>query len=378
MRSLSRTHLKRIARVVLGTLVGLALFGFLLAWSGLYSIAASRGHWAVVEWLLTFGMRNSVETHALGIVPPPLDSTDLSTLGGAHFHSGCAYCHGAPGVPLSPVASSMLPPPPELSTSMRPWRDQELFWIVKHGLKYTGMPAWVAQQRDDEVWAVVAFLRRLPTLDAAGYRDIALGGLWIPPQSGRQVATTEAASEAGSACARCHGADRRGPTSRLVPVLHGQTVEFLVSALENYARGRRASGIMQPVASDLLPENLKQVAGYYAGLTAPTMPTGPLIDAASLERGRVLAERGDITTKVPVCTSCHSASSLKIYPRLAGQNAAYMINRLRLWKNGLAAHSDTDALMAPIARSLSEQQIDDVAAYFSSLNASAALGKPSR
>ena len=101
MRSLSRTHLKRIARVVLGTLVGLALFGFLLAWSGLYSIAASRGHWAVVEWFLTFGMRNSVETHALGIVPPPLDSTDLSTLGGAHFHSGCAYCHGASAVKVS-------------------------------------------------------------------------------------------------------------------------------------------------------------------------------------------------------------------------------------------------------------------------------------
>jgi cytochrome c553 len=363
--------MKRIAQVALGTLGAIALLGFLLAWSGLYSIAASRGHWAVVEWFLTFGMRNSVETHAFGIDTPPLDSADLVTLGGAHFHSGCAYCHGAPGIPISPVARSMLPPPPDLATSMRPWRDRELFWIVKNGIKYTGMPAWVAQQRDDEVWAVVAFLRRLPSLDAAGYRDIALGGLWIPPpQSGRQVATTEAASEAVSACARCHGADRRGPSSRLVPILHGQPAEFLIAALESYASAGRASGIMQPIASDLLPSSLKQVADYYASLAPPPRPAGAPANAASLERGRMLAEQGDVAAKIPACAACHSAASLNSYPRLAGQNAAYMINRLQLWKNGFASPSDTEAIMAPIAKSLSEQQIDDVAAYFHSLNAS--------
>jgi len=347
------------------------LFGFLLAWSGLYNIAASRGHWAVVEWLLTFGMRNSVETHALGIEPPPLDGEDLWRLGGAHFHSGCAYCHGAPGVSISSVPRSMLPPPPDLATSMRSWRDRELFWIVKHGIKYTGMPAWVAQQRDDEVWAVVAFLRRLPNLDPTAYRDIALGGMRIPPQSGRQIATTETTTEAAGACARCHGADQRGPNSRLVPILHGQPVEFLISALEGYASARRASGIMQPVATDLSPENLKQVASYYAGLTPPAARADRPDDTASLERGRTLAERGDMDAKVPACRDCHSTGSLKIYPRLAGQNGAYMINRLQLWKSGFASHSDTEAIMAPIARSLNEQQIDDVSRYFSSLNASA-------
>jgi hypothetical protein len=95
----------------------------------------------------------------------------------------------------------MLPSPPDLSTAVRDWRDRELFWIVKHGIKYTGMPAWVAAQRDDEVWAIVAFLRRLPTLDAAGYRELALGGLSIRPQIGREIATTEDTSGAMSACA---------------------------------------------------------------------------------------------------------------------------------------------------------------------------------
>jgi cytochrome c553 len=364
------TTRRRRIRIIGFALCGLAailLTGFLFAWSGLYSVAASRGHWAVTDAILTFGMRNSVKTHAIGIDVPPLDSHDLSTLGAAHFHSGCAFCHGAPGVPISPVAQSMLPPPPNLSTSMREWHDRELFWIIKNGIKYTGMPAWVAQQRDDEVWALVAFLRRLPRLDAATYRDLALGGLTVPPQSGGEIATSEGTSGAVSACARCHGDNRRGPTSRLVPVLHGQPAAFLLASLEDYAHARRASGIMQPLASDLSSEDRAQVARYYAGLAPPATPKPPLTPEA-VERGRLLATSGDPGARIPACMDCHNASSLEIYPRLAGQHAVYMSNRLRLWKGGLASSSTTGPIMAPIARSLSEQQIEDVSAYFSSIS----------
>jgi cytochrome c553 len=251
---------------------------------------------------------------------------------------------------------------------MRPWRDREMFWIVKHGIKYTGMPGWASQQRDDEVWAVIAFLKKLPGMDAAAYRDMAVGELWIPPQSGRQIATTEATANAASACARCHGADKRGTNSDLVPILHGQPVEFLRAALEDYASGRRASGIMQPVANELEPGSLKQVATYYAGLTPPPQSARP-VDAASIDRGRALTEQGDANAKVPACASCHGTQALKAYPRLAGQNAAYMANRLRLWRSGFTAASATDTIMAPIAKALTDAQIEDVAAYYSSLNA---------
>jgi cytochrome c553 len=357
----------RIIRFALFGLAAILLAGFLFVWSGLYNVAASRGHFAVTDAILTFGMRNSVKTHAIGIDVPPLDNQDLSTLGAAHFHSGCAFCHGAPGVPISPVAQSMLPPPPNLSTSMREWHDRELFWIVKNGIKYTGMPAWVAEQRDDEVWAVVAFLRRLPSLDAAGYRDLALGGLPVPPQSGGEIATTEGTSGAVSACARCHGENRRGPNSRLVPVLHGQPAAFLLAALEDYAHARRPSGIMQPLASDLSPEDRTRVARYYAGLMPPAAPKLEL-NPESVERGRLLATSGDPGARIPACMDCHNASSLEVYPRLAGQHAVYLSNRLRLWKRGLSSRSSTDPIMAPIARSLSEQQIEDVSAYFSSIS----------
>ena len=102
---------------------------------------------------------------------------NLVKLGAAHFHGGCAFCHGAPGIPVSPIARQMLPSPPDLATSMRPWTDEEIFWIVQHGIKYTGMPGWVALERADEIWAVVAFLRRMPQLTASSYAELALGGV---------------------------------------------------------------------------------------------------------------------------------------------------------------------------------------------------------
>lgn len=131
---------------------------------------------------------------------------------------------------------------------------------------------------------------------------------------------------------------------------------------------------MQPLASDLSPESREQVARYYAGLAPPSKRDLPL-NPESVERGRLLATSGDPAARIPACMDCHNASSLEVYPRLAGQHAVYMANRLRLWKGGLTSHSHTDAIMAPIARSLSERQIEDVSAYFSSVSAA---GKANR
>lgn len=359
-------RLTYVGRLVLLGALAIPLGGFLFAWSGVYSVAASRGHWAITNHLLTYGMRSSVRTHSFGIRVPSLESEDLVILGAAHFQSGCAFCHGAPGVPISPIAQSMLPSPPDLSKVNDEWREQDLFWIVKHGLKYTGMPAWVAAGRDDEVWAVVAFLRRLPKMDAAAYRDLALGNLSVPEQSGREIATTEDTSGAVSACARCHGEAGRGPTSKLVPLLHGQPLDYLLATMEDYAHGRRPSGIMQPLASDLAPDDRAQVARYYAGLSAPDAPDTSS-DPGAVERGRLLATSGDPTARIPACMACHDNASLATYPRLPGQSRAYMVNRLKLWKAGLTSDTSSDAIMAPIARSLDARQIDDVSAYFASL-----------
>lgn len=357
-----------MAAITLIAATGLVLATLLIAWSGLFNVAASRGHWAIVEWFLAFVMRNSVETRALAVSVPPLDDRDLVRLGAGHFHGGCAYCHGAPTTPISPVARHMLPPPPDLSTAARDWKAGELFWIVKHGIKYTGMPSWVALDRDDEVWAVVAFLRKLPDLDAQRYRDLALGGVRVAEPSGRELATSQSAAEAVGACARCHGADDRGPASALVPILHGQPAEFVRSALQSYAAGRRKSGIMQPIASDLSADAVRRLAKYYAGLGQPSAKhPRSAAGAEALDRGRKLALEGIPAENVPPCMPCHGSGALATYPRLAGQQARYMAGQLRLWKRGLRTSTAGAAIMAPIAARLTEQQIEDVSAYLATI-----------
>jgi len=357
-----RTGWRRILGWVLLIATGGGTLLLLFAWSGLYSVAASRGHWPIVEWLLEFGMENSVETHAPGIAPPRLDDPDLIRLGAAHFLSACAECHGAPGTEVSHIALGMLPPPPDLRHRAHEWTDQELFWIAKHGLKYTGMPAWPTQERDDEVWAVVAFLRKLPELDVAAYRALAYGDVRQEPQDGEDIAMTGGGLRALGACARCHGAGDRGPLSALVPRLHGQPAPMLEEALRAYAEGMRPSGIMQPLAAALSARTIRDVANYYTGLGALPSPS-----PAQSEPGRRLATEGDAVAEIPPCLSCHDRQALPVYPRLAGQNARYMANRLRVMQQSARERTATQAIMAPIARRLSEQQIIDLAAYFASL-----------
>ncbi len=258
----------------------------------------------------------------------------------------------------------MLPPPPDLSDAIRQWKERELFWIIKHGIKYTGMPAWVSQQRDDEVWAVVAFLKQLPTLDAQSYRDLAFGDLRIAPPSGRELALAETGSELTGACARCHGADDRGPASGLVPVLHGQPVEFLVAALHAYADGKRESGIMQPVAADLTPHGDAARGGILFALGAAAEPCqrrgGQRCHRARQDTGK----RGRCERQgpaMPDLSQQRGPRGLSTPERTAfglhGRPAAAM-------EDGFAANTETDTIMRPIARLLSDRQIDEVSAYF--------------
>jgi len=347
---------------------------FLFAWSGIYNVAASSGHWAVVDWFLAFGMRNSVALRARAIAVPPLDDIERVRLGAGHFHSGCAFCHGTPDTGVGPIARQMLPSPPELSKSVRTWSDAQLFWIVQNGIKYTGMPGWAALERTDEIWAVVAFLKKLPTLDGESYRALALGRVRLAEQSGERMATNDSNLQAAGACARCHGAGSSGPTSALVPVLHGQSRAYMVAALRAYAQGTRRSGIMQPLAADLDKESIERLATYYAGLS-PTEPAHGSPSGADAH-GRILATKGDPKRDIPACDTCHGRDRLPRYPRLAGQSAAFLAGQLRLWAAGHHTSTPGAALMAPIARRMSEADIDAVAAYFSGLSRLPAGGAP--
>lgn len=354
------------------TLLVLVLGALLVSWSGLYNVAATSGHWSITTWFLEFSLRNSVETQSLLIRAPKLDDPSLIRLGAGHFAGGCAPCHGAPGQARNPITRQMLPAPPPLSEAVPTWDAPELFWIVKNGLKYSGMPSWTAPKREDEVWAVVAFLKVLPGLSAQQYRQLAHGNVDTGEKSPTEILRAGTGTSVLTACARCHGGPGSHPTSELVPILAGQKPEYLERALGNYASGARPSGIMQPVAAALDDGEITRLAAYFANLPWPTAapidaPAAVRASSHLAETGRAIASNGVPQAGIPPCLGCHGQERSALFPRLAGQHAAYIAGQLKVWKSGLRDSTVPARIMATIARRMTDEQVTAVAAYFSSL-----------
>jgi cytochrome c553 len=337
--------------------------GFLAMWAGVYSVAASRGHWPGFELLLKFGMRSSVRTHALLIDVPRLDQPERLRRGAGHFQQGCAPCHGSPTGPSELVARGMLPPPSDLKDLVPTWNTKELFWIAKNGLKYTGMPAWPAQERDDEVWDMVAFLRELPGMTSARYRELA--GFAAGEEPSR---TPDEARLA--ACAHCHGDDGRGRGTTAFPRLDIQSASYLLDQLQSYSYGKRASGFMQAAAAELSVREMTWLAEHYAkappaAAAAPAgMATLPL-EADSLRRqGEALFRHGAPEQGVPACAACHGPGPReRHYPALLGQYAAHTRTQLELFKQNKRTATEAARLMTTIAGRMTDEQVRAVAAY---------------
>ena len=260
--------MKRWIWKIAGLLIAVAVAGFLVIVSGIMPITASSGHWPITAWFLHFSMQRSVGTHSLGIDVPPLDDPDLILKGAGHYETGCRSCHGSPGIKQPRIAQQMTPSPPYLPPRISEWDPEELFYLVKHGVKFTGMPAWPSQHRDDEVWAMVAFLRKLPNLDEDAYRRLVQGEPAATPPIQSMLGPSAVPSAFVQSCVRCHGSDAVGRGSSAFPNLAGQRPEYLQNALHAYARGERHSGIMQPIAAALRPETIADIARYYAALGA--------------------------------------------------------------------------------------------------------------
>lgn len=351
-------------------LAGLAAGTFLVAWSGAYNVAASAGHWPPTAWLLGFVMRNSVASHAAAVAAPPRADPALVQLGAAHYRSGCMACHGAPGEPRNPIVRNMLPEPPYLPQVIGRWGPEELFWIVRHGLKYTGMPAWPAPQRDDEVWAVVAFLERLAGLDPAAFRRLSLGAPESDDAAEVPLPLAEEGGGMAALCARCHGVDGAGRDGG-APRLAGQSAAYLYRTLQDYAVGARPSGIMQPIAAELGEAEMRELAAYYSEFDTPPPQAAPS-GAAAIAQGREVAVAGVPGQEVPPCAGCHGAGSGPVnplYPDLAGQHAGYIVGQLRLWQRGARGSTPYAEIMAAAARGLDEAQMRAVAGYYAGLGA---------
>jgi len=150
----------------------LILGGIGFIYSGVYDIGSDSPHWDLTYQVFETARVRSIKVHAAGITPPSgLNDEAKILMGTEHFADHCAVCHGAPGVPKGDIANGLYPQPPDLAVTSKTYTDAELFWIIKHGVKMTGMPAW-ADHSDDELWATVAFIEKLPGMTEQDYAKL--------------------------------------------------------------------------------------------------------------------------------------------------------------------------------------------------------------
>ncbi|HEY1992661.1 MAG TPA: cytochrome c [Gammaproteobacteria bacterium] len=157
------------------------------AYSAIEDVAASRPEGAVTGWLLTTIRDRSIERRASGIKVPPLDDPKLIAEGFGHYHEMCTGCHLAPGIDSSEIRAGLNPQPPVLAEIVPNSNPARLFWVIKNGVKMTGMPAWGASHSDGMIWAMVAFLEKLPGMTPAQYQAME-----------KQALQTEADGEGGA------------------------------------------------------------------------------------------------------------------------------------------------------------------------------------
>jgi mono/diheme cytochrome c family protein len=190
------------AAAAAGAAVGVVAFGA-------YDISALDEHLRPTYWLLDVTKRRAVAQRARAISVPPLDEARVRERGVALYDRHCTACHGAPGVAPQPFALSMKPAPASLVHTARQWTLPEIYWTVRYGIKMTGMPAWQFRLPDDDLWAISAFVERMPQLTPRQYQAaVAQAGEAATPIE--RADATEPDPRRGRtaidqyACATCH------------------------------------------------------------------------------------------------------------------------------------------------------------------------------
>ena len=178
--------MKRV-RVVL--LSGLVLAGVAtgFVYSGLYPMGADVPHSLLTYKVLETLRERSIARASADLEVPNLDNPELLLSGGPDYNEMCASCHLQPGKAQSDMSLGLYPAPPNLSEFHGEENDshdhgdkaqaaRRQFWIIKHGIKASGMPAWGKTHEDDRIWAMVAFLQKLPDLTSVQYQILTARG----------------------------------------------------------------------------------------------------------------------------------------------------------------------------------------------------------
>jgi Cytochrome c. len=169
----------RTLKAVLRTLAVLVVLAIVATgvyvWSGAYNVGADVPHGRFLGWLLRTAVQRSVTVHAENEKPPKNLLDDANVARGAQAYARqCAGCHLAPGLEQTVLRAGLAPQPRDLAHS-EPLPASETFWVVKHGVRGSGMPAFGSTFDEAKIWAIVAFTQRLPQLTPTQYAAMTAG-----------------------------------------------------------------------------------------------------------------------------------------------------------------------------------------------------------
>ncbi|PHR24250.1 MAG: cytochrome C [Hoeflea sp.] len=350
-----------------------AIGAVLVVGLGLYNVSARQGHLPGVSWVLHTAYKNAVWLRAPSEEEvPDLTPPSLVDLGQGHYENACAFCHAMPGQSRAETALSMLPAPPHITEAVADWEPRHMFWIVKNGVKMSGMPAWPSQRRDDDVWAVVAFLTAVKRGERHGEAQTELpAGGDLAGETG-SLPLAPAAAVYRDQCLSCHGRDGFAGGNVFIPRLDTLPAAYVAASLQAYRSGARQSGIMQQAASQLSDPQIAALAAYIANQSRDRLAEHEVgnLDPELVSRGDVLAHGGDEKANIPSCVSCHGpASSPRSdhFPPLAGQSEVFLRDQLMLWKSGRRGGTDRALMMHEAIPDLTKADMLALAQYYASL-----------
>lgn len=266
-------------RILLFILVVSAVGAAAFVRLGFYDISSTDQHLAPTYWLLDTAMKYSVRRRGNDIEVPDLQKADLVRNGSALYRAHCEHCHGGPGVAPAPFALGMTPAPVPLVHTARAWRPQDVFWVVKEGIKMTGMPAWKYRMSDEEIWAVVAYLPAMAAMTPQQYRNEKAG--LAPKGDGKMSAKPPDAARGRKAieqygCVTCHAIPGVvGPNFPVGPPLAGVGSRVMLGGVlpnspENMALWLRAPQAFAPRSAmptlGLSEQDARDIAAFLATL----------------------------------------------------------------------------------------------------------------
>jgi mono/diheme cytochrome c family protein len=162
---------KTIGLTVAGTLAILAIGGAAFIGSGIYNIGADDHHTKITLSIIEQLRERSIAARSKSIQAHYVEDPARIAAGAKHYSALCVGCHLAPGVTQSEVRRGLYPHPPNLAQEELQ-QAQRAFWVIKHGIKMSAMPAWGMTLDDAAIWDTVAFVRKMPDMTPETYQQL--------------------------------------------------------------------------------------------------------------------------------------------------------------------------------------------------------------